>query len=147
MKAQKTINTKMNFNKNNNTTCNSCKNQSSRTWSTVWISKQSNIGTEWNHQKPRGDIIEWAGHILAQERSKTWQLWRHGFRIKDTRKRLWNLRLQLRKVTEVRYVTEMSLCGDPERSLCEVVKVKPGFHWRIQCWRSQSHWIPAEKDL
>lgn len=40
--------------------------------------------------------------------------------------------LQLRKAAEARHVSGVSLGGGQERPLYEVVKVKPGFHWRSQ---------------
>lgn len=66
-------------------------------------------------------------HVPPLTNSRTWQHWPHGsgFRIKDLRKRLWNLPLQLRKATEARH-------GGSERTLHEAVKVKPALSGRLQ---------------
>lgn len=66
---------------------------------------------------------------------ETWQLWPHysGFSIKDTRKGLWNLPSKLRRLLRLRPCQGcVSVHGGPERSLCEAVKVKPRWCWRLQ---------------
>lgn len=70
----------------------------------------------------------------AKFQPRTWQRWPHGsaFRVKDTRKWLWVLTPQLRKVAEVRHVPGVSLHGCPERPLSEAMKVNPGLSWRTQ---------------
>jgi len=74
------------------------------------------------------DVIERRGHVSAPVRSRSWQPRPHGsgIRVKD-RKGLWNHPLRLRKPTETKCMVGVSLQGDPERPLCEALKVKPVF--------------------
>lgn len=71
------------------------------------------------------------GQAPAVPSTKTRQLC-SGFSIKDTRKGLWNLPSKLRKTVEARYMPGVCLDGSPKRSLCEAVKVKLGWYWRLQ---------------
>lgn len=49
------------------------------------------------------------------------------FTVKGNRNGLWNLPLSLKKATEARPVSGVSLNGGlVERPLCEAVKLKPG---------------------
>lgn len=43
-----------------------------------------------------------------------------------------NLPVCLKKATEAKYVSETSLHGDWEESLCEEMKVKTWLYWRLQ---------------
>ena len=61
--------------------------------------------------------------------SRTWQLWSCGSTVKDRIKGLWNLPRQLKKTTEVRNVSVVSLNGGLERPMCQAVKVKPELFW------------------
>jgi hypothetical protein len=54
------------------------------------------------------------------------------FRVKDTRKGLWDLPLQLRKAAEARCESDMSRYGGPEGPMHKAVKVKPGFTWSLE---------------
>ena len=45
-------------------------------------------------------------------------------------KALWKFLPELRRVSEARHVLGESLNGIPEKLLYELVKVKPGLHWR-----------------
>lgn len=57
------------------------------------------------------DIIEWRGHVLAPANNRICQFQPcdSGFRVKGRRKGLWNLPLQLRKVTDALCVAGVSL--------------------------------------
>jgi hypothetical protein len=80
-------------------------------------------------------VFEQGDHVSAPASTRTRQLWPHGssFRVKDTRKGLWNISPQLRKATEARHMSEMSLNGgNLDWLLCEAVKMKPGLLWRPQ---------------
>ena len=70
-------------------------------------------------------MIEWGCHVPVWEHSRTWQPQPHGsgFRVKDTRKGLWDVPPQLRKADEVKCVSGLPLHGDLERPLLEAVKV------------------------
>lgn len=54
------------------------------------------------------------------------------FKVKDRRKKLWNLPPLLRNASEAKQVLWMSLSRDPEKSLCEAVKAKCMLPWRPQ---------------
>lgn len=72
--------------------------------------------------------------MRAPANNRTWQLWPcgSGYRVKDTRKGLWNLLLWLGKGKKARHVSGVSLHGGLERPLCNAMKVKPGLPWRPQ---------------
>jgi hypothetical protein len=69
-------------------------------------------------------MIKLGEHVPALTISRTWQLKAQGsaFRVKDPRKALWNLLLQLQKAAEVRRASGMTLQGGAERRLSEAVK-------------------------
>lgn len=53
-------------------------------------------------------------------------------RVRDTRKKLWDLPLQLRKAAKARWASGMSLHRGPGMRLGEAVRTKPWFPWRPQ---------------
>jgi hypothetical protein len=63
--------------------------------------KLSSKGND-QQQKADADVIEQGGHAPAPASSSTWQLKPHssGFRVKDTRKELWNPLSWLREAAE-----------------------------------------------
>lgn len=90
---------------------------------------QPSLGSEGPHPKQKAgeDAVEKRDHGPALARSRTWQLWPgdSGFRVKDAKRRLWNLPLWLRQAAGARHVGGGSLHGGPEKPSCVAVKVKP----------------------
>ena len=77
-------------------------------------------------------VFELGDQVPAQERRRIWQLQPcgSGFRVKNTRKGLWDLLLWLRKATEVRCVSGLFLHEGSEKPLSETVKMKLGLCWK-----------------
>ena len=74
------------------------------------------------------------GSCSSLKNNPTWHLWpcEPVFRVKDRRKGLWILPLQVKEVMETRYTSGMSLHGGLYGPLSEAVKVKPGLGWKPQ---------------
>lgn len=65
-------------------------------------------------------VFEGGDHVLAPVSSRTWTPWPRDsdFRIKDRRSRLWNLPQSLKKLSEARHVSGVSMNGELVKGHC-----------------------------
>ena len=82
---------------------------------------------------------------LANGRTLLFQPCCSGFRVKYSRMGLWNQPMKLRKATEVRYVSGVSLYGGLDGPLFEAMKVSLDWLGVSKILECQNHGIPAEE--